>query len=261
MVRLGLAEAECSVTASEGELWGCSTELGGNTFTGSLQWELSHYQLYTHNRDSSTEPLSTPCCSLTPLPSLSLCCSHELFAPASLGQHLHLQPAQWLHDRPSEAWATSASSTCLHHPCQVSYSRAHTSGHFPGSGEETSDFSVHQRGLLQLHHQRCQADCCLSRAGGADPSHDTQEVQDPPGDWWTTTGVVRRHVASELFIGLLFVCSSFVLIFYSWFIWMCQLRVKGRQKQHLYEAPFRSCCCGYMVQHASNPVTIKTVDT
>lgn len=37
---------ECSVTASEGELRGCSTELRGNTFVGSLHWELSHYQLY-----------------------------------------------------------------------------------------------------------------------------------------------------------------------------------------------------------------------
>lgn len=166
----GLAEGECSVTASEGELWGCSTELGGSTFTGSLHWELSHYQLYTENRDSLAESFSTPSaywlfCSLSR--------SHELSASASLGQHVHLQPAQWLHDRPPEAWPTSASSTCLSHPCQVSYNRAHTSSHFPCTREETSASSDHRSRLLQLHHQRCQADSCLSRASGADPSHDT----------------------------------------------------------------------------------------
>lgn len=123
-------------------------------------------------------------------------CSHELSAPSSLGQHFHLQPAQWLHDRPSEARSSSASSTCFLYRRQVPHIWARTASRFPCSWEKTSAFTVSRIGLLQLHHKRCEADSRLSRARGADPSHDAQEVQDSPCDRRTTAGVVRCQISS-----------------------------------------------------------------
>lgn len=43
--RHGIGRAGGVHHSREGELWGCSTERGGNTITGSLHWELSHLQL------------------------------------------------------------------------------------------------------------------------------------------------------------------------------------------------------------------------
>ena len=202
----GIGWKETHVTASEGELWRCSAELWGRTFARSFHRELSHYLLCTENRDSSVESCSSPS---TPRLLWSLCRSHELFAPASLGQHVHLQPAQWLHDGPPEAWASPASSTCLHRPGQVTYSRAYTCSHFPCPREEAPAGPVRRGGLLQLHHQRCEADGCLGRASGAESCHDSEEVQDSPDYWRATTRVVRQFVA---LLSLISIIGCFLIL-------------------------------------------------
>lgn len=127
-----------------------SLPVRGSSEDAPLHWE------GIHSRGVCIESSAISSCTLrtgTPLQNCfpllrSLSCSHELFATPSLRQHIHLQPAQWLHDRSPEARASSASSTCLQRPCQVSYSWAYSSSHFSCSGQETPADSVHRSGFL-----------------------------------------------------------------------------------------------------------------
>ena len=158
--RRGTARASFAM-GEESIVWGdwlsrsvASPPVRGSSEDAPLNWEGIHSLgvciersaiTSCKDRDSAAEAFSTPSALLL---FSSLSCSHELSASSSLGQHVHLQPAQWLHARSPEAWPCSASFTCHQHPCQVSHSWAHTSSHFPCSGEETPAISFHQRWLL-----------------------------------------------------------------------------------------------------------------
>ena len=144
--RRGTARASFAM-GEESIVWGdwlsrsvASPPVRGSSEDAPLNWEGIHSLgvciessaiTSCKDRDSAAEAFSTPSALLL---FSSLSCSHELSASSSLGQHVHLQPAQWLHARSPEAWPCSASFTCHQHPCQVSHSWAHTSSHFPCSG-------------------------------------------------------------------------------------------------------------------------------
>lgn len=149
----------------------------------------------TATRGASQHPSSEPSlsCGINPVNLFldqhrSSSLSHELPAPASVGQHLHLQPAEWLHVRPAETRPSSAP------PAGTSLSAR--SG-VPGPGQESRPSAG--VGLLQLHQQCGEADGRLGGAGGADARvHAGQEPQDPAGHRWSPARLVRG-VARYLF--------------------------------------------------------------
>lgn len=166
---------------------GCSKPLIGCLRVWHQRWGKQRGEGTLRLQEDPSIPALSVSCGINPLnPALSSGLRHELPAPASVGQHLHLQPAEWLHVRPAETRPPSAP------PAGASLS---TRSGGSGPGQESRPAAAVRLGLLQLHQQCGEADGRLGWAGGARVLAG-QEPEDPAGHRRSPARLVRAMLCT-----------------------------------------------------------------